>query len=121
MKIYDDKIRTDSVYKSIIISRETTVSDTLDILLNCYSNLLDNHNIGLYETNTRTGIERLLGSEQCPLLVTEEWGKAENTESDDKRFVVKFRPRVTSSESVGPGVWTDESSVSRSRDSNPGM
>ena len=36
VKIYDDQIRPDSVYKSIIISRETTVGDSLAILHNCY-------------------------------------------------------------------------------------
>ena len=105
VKIYDDQIRPDSVYKSIIISRETTVSDTLEILLSCYNNLLDNQNIALYETNTRTGAERLLEADQCPLLVTEEWSKeAKDSDQGDKRFVVKFRSTaVTSSESVGPG------------------
>ena len=104
VKIYDDQIRTDSVYKSIIISRETTVSDTLEILLSCYNNLLDNQNIALYETNTRTGAERLLESDQCPLLVSEEWSKEtkDSGEPGERRFVVKFRPGVTSSESVGP-------------------
>ena len=103
VKIYDDQIRPDSVYKSIIISRETTVSDTLEILLSCYNNLLDNQNIALYETNTRSGEERLLESDQCPLLVSEEWSK--EAKDSDKRFVVKFRrsTAVTSSESVGPG------------------
>ena len=102
VKIYDDQIRPDSVYKSIIISRETTVSDTLEILLSCYNNLLDNQNIALYETNTRSGEERLLESDQCPLLVSEEWSK--EAKDSDKRFVVKFRSTaVTSSESVGPG------------------
>ena len=107
VKIYDDQIRTDSVYKSIIISRETTVSDTLEILLSCYNNLLDNQNIALYETNTRTGAERLLESDQCPLLVTEEWTKEVRDTSSgggdpgERRFVVRFRPGVKSSESVG--------------------
>ena len=75
IKIYDDQIRPDSVYKSIIISQETTVSDTLEILLNCYPQLsqLEHHNICLYETDMATGHERLLDSDMCPLVITEEW------------------------------------------------
>ena len=122
VKIYDDQIRTDSVYKSIIISRETTVSDTLDILLSCYNNLLDNQNIALYETNTRTGAERLLDGEQCPLLVQEEWNKetARDSGAGDKRFVVKFRPGVTSSEGVGLGESRGELTQRDTRDREPG-
>lgn len=126
VKIYDDQIRTDSVYKSIIISRETTVSDTLEILLSCYNNLLDNQNIALYETNTRTGAERLLESDQCPLLVTEEWTKeARDTsggggEPGERRFVVRFRPGVKSSESVGPVTGAGELTQGDTRDRPPG-
>ena len=106
VKIYDDQIRPDSVYKSIIISRETTVADTLAILLNCYPqlNTTDQHNICLYEADTSTGQERLLDGEQCPLQISEEWNQGsgqgnnssntkENTKEaiTNRRFVVKFR------------------------------
>ena len=36
VRVYDDQIRAESVYKSIIISRETTVADTLQLLAGCY-------------------------------------------------------------------------------------
>ena len=84
VKIYDDQIRTDSVYKSIIISQETTVADTLSILLCCYHGL-DNNRLSLYEADPVSGQERLLDLDLCPLQVKEEW-----RDPEDKRFVVRL-------------------------------
>ena len=91
IKIYDDQIRADSVYKSIIISRETSVADTLDILLTCYPSL-EHRDLSLYEVDSRTGDERLLEHDQCPLLITEEWSVRERQEQviNNKRLVVRY-------------------------------
>jgi len=103
VKIYDDQIRTDSVYKCIIISRETTVADTLSILLCCYHGL-DNSRLCLYEREQTTGQERLLDLDLCPLQVQEEWREADNT-----RFVVRFHGSNTNtSKEPNVPVYSDE-------------
>ena len=110
VKIYDDQIRTDSVYKSIIISRETTVADTLAILLCCYHGL-ENSQLCLYEADTSSGRERLLDQDLCPLKIQEEWRDLSQTEREHKRFVVKFHDSSdpqTCKEPPVPAVFSDE-------------
>jgi len=84
VKIYDHHIRPDSVYKSIIISRETTVSDTFSILWSCYPQL-DCHNLCLFEYSPAQDLERSLKDDQCPLELMEAWG-----EEQEYRLVVKL-------------------------------
>ena len=105
IKIYDDQIRADSVYKSIIISRETSVADTLDILLTCYPSL-EHRDLSLYEVDSRTGDERLLEHDQCPLLITEEWSVRERQEQviNNKRLVVRY----SETKRVTPQHFSDE-------------
>ena len=109
VKIYDDQIRTDSVYKSIIISRETTVADTLSILLCCYHGL-DNTQLCLYESDTNSGRERLLDPDLCPLKIQEDWRDFSQTEREHKRFVVRFHDSdpKTCKEPHVPAVFSDE-------------
>ena len=85
VKIYDHQIRPDSVYKSIIISRETTVSDTLSILWSCYPQL-DCQNLCLAEYSPTEDFERILDGGQCPLQLMEAWG-----EEYEYRLVIKLR------------------------------
>ena len=109
VKIYDDQIRTDSVYKSIIISRETTVADTLAILLCCYHGL-ENSQLCLYEADTSSGRERLLDQDLCPLKIQEDWRDLSQTEREQKRFVVRFHSSdpKTRKEPQVPAVFSDE-------------
>jgi hypothetical protein len=72
VKIYDHHIRTDSVYKSLIISRDTTVRDTLTILRSYYHSLQCMH-LTLGEECAITGRERILQQDQHPLQVMEAW------------------------------------------------
>ena len=103
VKIYDEKIRNDSVYKCIIISQETTVADTLSILLCCYHGL-DNSRLCLYESDPDSGQERLLDLDLCPLQIKEEW-----RESEHKRFVVRFHNSDTNtSKEPNVPVFSDE-------------
>ena len=103
VKIYDDQIRPDSVYKSIIISRETTVADTLSILLCCYHGL-ENSRLSLYESDPLTGQERLLDLHLCPLQVKEEWRDPEH-----RRFVVRLhKPQPKTPMEQNVPVFSDE-------------
>jgi hypothetical protein len=74
IKVYDGDVRTDSVYKSIIISHDSSVSDTVDILEACY-NLPSDVALRLYEVDVETGDMRLLDNSEKPLDVKDEWGK----------------------------------------------
>ena len=67
VKIHDSEIRTDSVYKSIILSQDTTVEDTISILRNCYHREGNEEDYSLYEFCTVTLTSRLPeGSEIRP-------------------------------------------------------
>jgi hypothetical protein len=73
VKIHDSEVRPDSVYKSIILSQETTVHNTIGILKNCY------HTEGvedydLYEFCTVTRESRLLEGSEKTLEVLDSWG-----------------------------------------------
>jgi len=75
IKIYDGEVRTDSVYKSIIISQDTSVEDTLNILGTCYG-ARDGSKLHLFEVDLESGEQRLLGSQEKPLEVKEDWEKS---------------------------------------------
>ena len=83
VKIYDHQIRPDSVYKSIIISKETTVSDTLCMLWSCYPQL-DCENLGLFEYSPSLGCERPLSGDQrlCEAMIA--W-------REDSRLTIKLK------------------------------
>ena len=74
VRIHDGAVRTDSVYKSIILSADTTVEDTVGILGGCYS-AENGTGLQLFEVDTHTGEERLLAGTEKPLEILEEWGK----------------------------------------------
>ncbi len=74
IKVYDGEVRADSVYKSIIISHDSSVLDTLDILESCY-NLPNNVALRLYEVDLESGDTRLLDNSEKPLDVKDDWSK----------------------------------------------
>ena len=73
VKIHDSEIRTDSVYKSIILSQDTTVEDTISILRNCYHREGNEEDYSLYEFCTVTLTARLLEGSEKPLEIMERW------------------------------------------------
>jgi hypothetical protein len=94
VKIHDSAVRPDSVYKSIILSQETTVHNTVGILKNCY------HTEGvedydLYEFCTVTGNDRLLEESEKTLEVLDSWGGRSSKVFQLKK---KMQPVNTTSE-----------------------
>ena len=67
VKIFSHNIWQDSVYKSIIISRDTTVTDTVSMLWSCYPSL-KGQDLSLVECFPDYS-ERLLEGWQCALEV----------------------------------------------------
>jgi hypothetical protein len=86
VKIYDSEIRPDSVYKSIILSEDSTVADTIGILQNCYHKESE-VDFALYEFCKETLTSRLLEAEEKPLELMQRWGSASN-----KVFQLRQRP-----------------------------
>ena len=85
VKVYDHLVRPDSVYKSLIISEETTVQDTIQILRCCYredENAGKEVDLRLWEVGG--GAERLLGEEERPLKLMEAW-----TKESSRRFLLR--------------------------------
>jgi hypothetical protein len=72
VKIHDSEIRPDSVYKSIILSQDTTVEDTISILRNCY-HTERSEEYSLHEFCTVTLTSRLLEGSEKPLEIQEKW------------------------------------------------
>ena len=85
VKVYDHLVRPDSVYKSLIISEETTVQDTIQILRCCYredENAGKEVDLRLWEVGG--GAERLLGEEERPLKLMMAW-----TKESSRRFLLR--------------------------------
>ena len=82
VRIYDHLVRPDSVYKCVIISRETTVKDTLTILSSYYHHLQCCH---LYLSEYCDEYERVVPGDQYPLQVMQGWGEGRHC-----RFVLKY-------------------------------
>jgi len=75
VKIYDGEVRTDSVYKSIILSQNTTVGDAITILRDTYGEE-EGTQLQLFEFNPKTGAERLLAEKERLLEIKEDcWEK----------------------------------------------
>jgi len=89
VKIYDSEIRPDSVYKSIILSQDSTVDNTISILKNCY-HTEGAEDYSLYEYCTDTHNYRLLGGHEKTLEVLDSWG-----EHSSKEFHLKKRKQDT--------------------------
>ena len=85
VKVYDHLVRPDSIYKSLIISGETTAGDTVRILRCCYREG-EEGTLHLWEV-AEDGVERRLGDEERPLVVMQSW-----KEEEDKRLLL--RPSV---------------------------
>jgi len=83
VKIYDHHIRSDSVYKSFIISRDTTVRDTLTMFCLSSPHL---HPADLTLTHwARPQGEQVLDGGDYPLQVMESW-----QDNMEHRFVIKL-------------------------------
>ena len=85
VKVFDHLVRVDSVYKSLIISEETTVQDTIQILRCCYredENAGKEVDLRLWEVGG--GAERLLGEKERPLKLMEAW-----TKESSRRFLLR--------------------------------
>ena len=72
------------MYKSILISSETTVSDTLSMLWSCYPQLNSQY-LCLFEYCPDQDYERILNGDQCPLEVMRTW-----EEGMEYKFVLKL-------------------------------
>ena len=81
VKVYDHLVRPDSIYKSLIISGETTVGDTVRILRCCYR---EGEEGGLHLWEVAEGLERRLGDEERPLVVMASW-----KEEEDRRLLLR--------------------------------
>ena len=81
VKVYDHLVRPDSIYKSLIISGETTAGDTVRILRCCYR---EGEEGGLHLWEVAEGLERRLGDEERPLVLMESW-----KEEEDRRLLLR--------------------------------
>ena len=85
VKVYDHLVRPDSVYKSLIISEETTVRNTIQILRCCYREDEEaGKEVDLRLWEVGGGAERLLGEEERPLKLMEAW-----TKESSRRFLLR--------------------------------
>ena len=82
VKVYDHLVRPDSIYKSLIISGETTATDTVRILRCCYREG-EEGGLHLWEVS-KEGLERRLGDEERPLVVMAAW-----KEEEDRRLLLR--------------------------------
>jgi hypothetical protein len=89
VKIHDSEIRPDSVYKSIILSQESTVEDTITILRNCYHSLEPDNSYSLHEFCTVTLTSRLLEGSEKLLAVIESWTSPSSNVIQVRRRLVK--------------------------------
>ena len=98
VKIYDSSVRPDSVYKCLLVAAQSTVADTLSVLLSCYppATRPDPTTIALYEHSPSLSCERLLAPRELTLRVRERWA-----EQGGWRFVV--RPTEERGGAVGGG------------------
>ena len=70
VRVYDSVLMTESQYKSLLISDETTVEDVVRILFHCYGmEQLPVKQFCLYEHCKTQNYERKLNSEDRPLAV----------------------------------------------------
>ena len=84
VKVYDHLVRPDSVYKSLIISEETTVRDTVLILRSCYREDDEGKEADLRLWEVGGGADRALGEEERPLKLMEAW-----TKESSRRFLLR--------------------------------
>ena len=82
VKVYDHLVKPDSIYKSLIISGETTAGDTVRILRCCYRDG-EEGGLHLWEVSSE-GLERRLGDEERPLVVMAAW-----KEEEDRRLLLR--------------------------------
>jgi hypothetical protein len=82
VKVYDHLVKPDSIYKSLIISGETTAGDTVRILRCCYREG-EEGGLHLWEVSSE-GLERRLGDEERPLVVMAAW-----KEEEDRRLLLR--------------------------------
>ena len=94
VKVFDHLVRVDSVYKSLIISEETTVRDTIQILRSCYREDEEGKEVDLRLWEVGGGAERLLGEEEKPLKLMEAW-----TKESSRKFLLRSIARSTLEES----------------------
>ena len=105
VKVYDHLVRPDSVYKSLIISEETTVRDTVQILRSCYREDEEGKDLRLWEVGG--GAERLLGEEERPLKLMEAW-----TKESSRRFLLRS---VASRMKESPKCFSNSQSLLKKR------
>ena len=74
VRVYDSVLMTESQYKSLLISDETTVEDVVRILFHCYGmEHLTVSKFCLYEHCKTQNYERKLNNEDRPLAVQDSW------------------------------------------------
>ena len=113
VKIYDHHIRPDSVYKSILISSETTVSETLRLLWSCYPQL-DCQHLCLFEYCPDQDFETIINGDQCLLGLVETW-----EEGIEHKFVIKVIERdkeaeydcKNKDENIEDNLWSENQRI----------
>ena len=108
VKIYDGAVRTDSIYKSIIISQDTTVADTVDILESCYAKQ-DGRQLELVELDQSTGNTRLLDARDKLLELQDELGKDDTSKVFQLRHVDILTPPTSPLTTVTPSSILQDS------------
>ena len=92
VRIYDSVLMSESQYKSLLISEETTVRDVVMILFHCYGLAAGSSSassFNLYEHCRTQNYERKLNSEDRPLAVQDSW-----LDPDQFRLVLRRAPAL---------------------------
>ena len=91
VRVYDSVLMTESQYKSLLISEETTVRDVVMILFHCYGLAAGSSatEFNLYEHCRTQNYERKLNSEDRPLAVQDSW-----LDPDQFRLVLRRAPAL---------------------------
>jgi len=105
VRVWDSVLMTESQYKSLLISEETTVEDVVRILFHCYG-LGDPETRGpersrfcLYEHCRSSNYERKLLGEDRPLAVQDSW-----LDPDQFRLVLRRCPAPRPAPAPAPGA-----------------
>ena len=73
VKVYDSCLMSASLYKSLLISDYTTVSELIQLLLHCYDSDSSPSHFALYEVCPQKKWERRLHENELPLMIQKEW------------------------------------------------
>ncbi|XP_018329230.1 uncharacterized protein LOC108739708 [Agrilus planipennis] len=100
VKVYDSVLNTNSQYKSLLISAQTTVDEVISLLLTCYNSKERVEQFSLYEVCPEKEQQRKLHPDDRPLQVQQMW-----LPSTQCHFLVRRNPEYNMPLSRRKMLW----------------